>query len=149
MVSRGTLFPGRDAVVLLHAVREIVGVIAFEPRLGKVVVHAVAHEDPGAVLDHDVFHAPVERRAPGRILHLAHLLVQPVELGVDVVSAVRSGRGVGAVEKLQKVLGVRVVGQPGNPKHLRLAAGELGQERGPIAVHGRDDDPDTGHELDQ
>ncbi len=74
--------------------------------------------DRGAVVDQDAIHVPIHGRAQRRRLHGRAGAVQAVELFVVVIGGVRAGRGVGAVEQLHGVLGVRVVhGPAGGGEH--------------------------------
>ena len=121
--------------------------VVLQPVVLEAVRERVHRENPRAILNDDVGHLPVQLRAPGRVLHLADLLVELVERGVAVVRVVRAGRAVRRVEQLEKILRVGIIRHPAEAEQLRLPPLHFLEEGRPVVVAQLDDDPDLFHEV--
>jgi hypothetical protein len=109
-----------------------VDAVAAHPGLDQAVVLGIEEEDPRRVLDHQRLGLLVEGDALVLVGGREGGGEQAVELGVPVAGDVGAGRGQVVARELGKeVLGVRVVGEPGQAEERRLAALDRRQVLGP------------------
>src|SRR6185503_10799989 len=128
----GRLLGGHvDVEVLVVGIQDGVLLVALHPRILQVVEAPDHAQPPRSIREHEPVHLAIELVPLGPVGHAQRFLVEPVVLREPEARLVGLV-GVGAVEKLQEVLRVGVVGDPGRARHLEVAQALVGEEVGEL-----------------